>query len=92
MQHFNKYGFITLMFFLGTGLPAVAQDATNDEEATEVSAVPKRRPTQTKKYPTIEVKGKVVDAITGEPLAGAQIQAVCRASVFDLGTRVGRPV
>lgn len=75
MQHFNKYGFITLMFFLGTGLPAVAQDATNDEEATEVSAVPKRRPTQTKKYPTIEVKGKVVDAITGEPLAGAQIQA-----------------
>ena len=75
MQHFNKYGFITLMFFLGTGLPAVAQDEVNDEEATEVSAKPKRRPTQTKKYPTIEVKGKVVDAITGEPLAGAQIQA-----------------
>ena len=37
MQHFNKYGIAALMFFLGTALPAVAQDEVQ-EEVTEVSA------------------------------------------------------
>lgn len=73
MQHFNKYGIAALMFFLGTALPAVAQDEVQ-EEVTEVAApVKKIKPAKT--YPTIEVKGKVVDAVTGEPLPGAQLQA-----------------
>lgn len=76
MQHFNKFGIAALMFFLGTALPVVAQDEAQDEEATEeVAAKPVKKAKEMKKYPTVEVKGKVVDAATGEPLPGAQIQA-----------------
>ena len=59
------------MFFLGTALPVMAQDEAQDEVAVAPIKVDK----PTKSYPTIDVKGKVVDAATGEPLAGAQIQA-----------------
>lgn len=59
------------MFFLGTALPVMAQDEVQDE----VAVAPVRVDKPTKTYPTIEIKGKVVDAATGEPLAGAQIQA-----------------
>ena len=69
-----KYGFAAVGFFMGT-LPMVAQDESDAEEPTEVVEQPKRQVKPAKKYPTIEIKGKVVDAITGEPLAGAQIQA-----------------
>ena len=75
MQHFNKYGIAALMFFLGTALPAVAQDDVQDEVATEVPAQKAKKTKKAKSYPTVEVKGKVVDAVTGEPLAGAQLQA-----------------
>ena len=71
MQHFNKYGIAALMFFLGTALPVMAQDEVQDEVA--VAPIKVDKPTKT--YPTIEIKGKVLDAATGEPLAGAQIQA-----------------
>ena len=72
MQHFNKYGIAALMLFLGTALPAVAQDEV--QEVTEVAApIKKIKPAKT--YPTIDVQGKVVDAVTGEPLAGVQLQA-----------------
>lgn len=76
MQHFNQYGIAALMFCLGTALPVVAQEEAQ-EEVTEVTeaAVQVKKPKQGKQYPTIEVRGKVVDAITGEPLPGAQIQA-----------------
>ena len=73
MQHFNKYGIAAFMFFLGTALPAVAQDEVQ-EEVTEVAApIKKVKPAKT--YLTIDVTGKVVDAVTGEPLAGVQLQA-----------------
>ncbi|MBO7581150.1 MAG: SusC/RagA family TonB-linked outer membrane protein [Bacteroidaceae bacterium] len=73
MQHFNKYGIAAFMFFLGTALPAVAQEEVT-EEVTEVAApIKKVKPAKT--YPTIDVTGKVMDAVTGEPLAGVQLQA-----------------
>jgi TonB-linked SusC/RagA family outer membrane protein len=79
MQHFNKFGltltslkFAALMFCLGTALPVVAQEEAETEEA---AVAPRKKAKPVKKYPTIEVSGKVVDAATGEPLAGAQIQA-----------------
>ena len=73
MQHFNKYGIAAFMFFLGIALPAVAQEEVT-EEVTEVAApIKKVKPAKT--YPTIDVKGKVVDAVTGEPLAGVRLQA-----------------
>ena len=31
MQHFNKYGIAAFMFFLGTALPAVAQEEVTEE-------------------------------------------------------------
>ncbi len=76
MQHFNKIGIAALMFLVGTALPIVAQEQTeSEEEVAEAPATPKKRVKKAKKYPTIEVAGKVFDAATGEPLAGAQIQA-----------------
>ena len=75
MQHFNKYGIAALMCFLGTALPVVAQDEVQEEVTTEEVAAPVKKIKPAKNYPTIEVKGKVVDAVTGEPLPGAQIQA-----------------
>ncbi len=75
MQHFNKYGLAALAFFLSTALPVAAQDEAEDADVVEVAAKPVKKASQAKKYPTIEIKGKVVDAATGEPLAGAQLQS-----------------
>lgn len=69
MQHINKYGLAAVAFFVGTALPVVAQD--NDGEAV----APKKQIKAVKKYPTINIKGKVVDAATGEPLAGVKLHA-----------------
>lgn len=74
MQHFNKYGLAAMAFFFGSALPVLAQEEVQ-EEATEAAAIQVKRPKPVSKYPTSDVKGKVIDAATGEPLAGAQIQA-----------------
>lgn len=73
MQHFNKYGIAALMFLFGAAVPAVAQDAQGDEEAEVAVAVKTLK--LSKQYPTEAVTGKVVDAVTGEALAGVQLQA-----------------
>ena len=75
MQHFNKIGLAALMFLAGTALPIVAQEEAETEEVAEATAAPRRQVKKVKTYPTIDVAGKVFDAATGEPLAGAQIQA-----------------
>ena len=70
-----KYGFAAMVFFVGA-IPVAAQDEVEVEETTEaVEEAPRKVAKPVKKYPTIEIKGKVVDAATGEPLAGAQLQA-----------------
>ena len=70
-----KYGFAAMVFFVGA-MPMAAQDEVEVEETAEVvAAAPRKTAKPVKKYPTIEIKGKVVDATTGEPLAGAQLQA-----------------
>ncbi|MDE6722014.1 MAG: SusC/RagA family TonB-linked outer membrane protein [Bacteroidaceae bacterium] len=72
-----KYGFAAMGFLMGA-LPVAAQDEVDTPEATEaaeVVAAPRKPAKPMKKYPTIEVKGKVVDAATGEPLAGTQLQS-----------------
>ena len=63
-----------MVFFVGA-IPVAAQDEAEVEETAEVVAAPRKVAKPVKKYPTIEIKGKVVDAATGEPLAGAQLQA-----------------
>ena len=47
------------MFFLGTALPVMAQDEVQDEVA--VAPIKVDKPTKT--YPTIEIKGKVLDIL-----------------------------
>ena len=61
------------------GLPAYAQD---DEMADEESALkaPKKPVVKTPSYPTMEVRGLCVDAVTKQPLAGIMIQALGHAS------------
>ncbi|MCH5175630.1 MAG: SusC/RagA family TonB-linked outer membrane protein [Prevotellaceae bacterium] len=64
-----------MVFFVGV-IPVAAQDEVEVEETAEaVATAPRRTVKPVKNYPTIEIKGKVVDAATGEPLAGAQLQA-----------------
>ena len=68
-----KFGFAAMAFFMGV-TPVVAQEEVDSPEATEaVATIKQKKPA--KKYPTIEIKGKVVDAATGEALAGVQLQA-----------------
>ena len=68
MQRVCKCGLAAMIFSIGA-LPAFAQ-----EEAPEVAPVKKEAKAQ-KKYQMVEIKGKAVDAATGEVLAGVQIQA-----------------
>lgn len=73
MQRICKYGFAAAMFFMGAALPALAQDDVDSEEAAQV--VVKKPVKPVKKYPMVEIKGKVVDAATGEALAGVKLHA-----------------
>lgn len=69
----RKYGFAAMAFFMGA-MPMVAQDEVAEEE-TQVVAQPKKVAKPAKKYPTYEVKGKVIDAATGEALSGVHVRA-----------------
>ncbi len=68
VQRVCKYGLAAMIFFMGT-LSMSAQDEV------EAVAPAKREVRPQKKYPMVEIKGKVIDAATGEPLAGVQIKA-----------------
>ena len=74
MQYINKIGFAAFAMFMGMALPAASQDESAVQEI-ETVAPPKRKAKPVKKYPTIEVCGRVVDAATGEPLVGVQVMA-----------------
>ena len=76
-QRICKYGFATIMLFMGSQVSIVAQDVTDEaESATEETtdnSISKKK--VVKEYETVEIQGKVIDAATGEPLPGAQIHA-----------------
>ena len=63
-------------FFLLFALPAIAQDDVTAEEDAPVVKVQKPVKKQQPKYPMQEVEGRVVDAATGQPLAGVQVQVL----------------
>lgn len=73
-QRICKYGLAAMMFFMGASLPVLAQDEVSSDE--EVASAPvKKQAKPMKKYPMVEIKGKVVDAATGEALAGVKLHA-----------------
>ena len=73
MQRIFQCGLAALVFF--SALPAFAQDEAEATEEEEVVVAPVRRTVPVKKYEMVEIKGKVTDAATKAPLAGAQIRA-----------------
>lgn len=65
-----------LLLLLAVGycpLAINAQEEVSDEDVIVLKAPKQDRPT--KQYPMVEISGKVIDAVTHEPLAGAQIKA-----------------
>ena len=73
MKYMKRYILFGLSFLLAFPLTAVAQDDLDDEEEAEVVAR-KAAPKQ-KTYETRIVKGRVVDAVTQQPIAGAIVRA-----------------
>jgi TonB-linked SusC/RagA family outer membrane protein len=65
-------------FVLGVSCQTYAQDDTAEEVAEETETQIKQpvRKTVYKQYPTVSLKGKVVDQATKKPLAGIQLQAL----------------
>lgn len=60
---------------IGFAPQAFAQDELGDEEETEAVKKPKRV-VPTVKYPTVTIKGTVLDMASKKPLAGVQLQAL----------------
>ncbi len=73
IQRACKFGLAAMVYFMGI-LPAAAQDEVGTE-STELVAPKKKKVNFSKLYPTFEIKGKVTDAATGEPLSGVRVQS-----------------
>lgn len=71
MKHHGMHALLCVIA-LATAAPAFAQDS---ETATEVSA-PVRKKKVEKTYPTVTIKGEVMDLATKQPLAGVQVQTL----------------
>ena len=66
--------FFSILGMLCLGMPAYAQDDDMDDD--EVVATPKKKVVKVPTYPTVEVKGQCIDAVTKKPLPGIMIQAL----------------
>ena len=73
MLRFCKAGIATMIFCVGV-LPMSAQD-DEETQAIEEAPVKKKVKKPIKKYPMMEISGKIVDASTGEPLAGVKVKS-----------------
>ena len=70
-----KYGLSLVMLFL-CAAPAMAQEYDEDGELViEGASVNKKVEKPKKTYPMKEIQGLVIDAATGEPLAGVQVKS-----------------
>ena len=69
----------SILCALCIGMPAHAQDDESANDDTEVKA-PKKPTVKVPTYPTMEVKGICVDAVSKAPLAGIMIQALGNAN------------
>ena len=68
---------MSILLSFAACLTAFAQDDVEyaDEEVQE-TVVKKKAPVKKPQYPTMEVKGVIVDAATKAPLAGIQVQTL----------------
>ena len=72
IQRVCKFALAATAFFMGVA-PMVAQDEVDNNP---VQVAPKKKvKLNSQKYPTFEIKGKVADAATGEPLVGVRVQS-----------------
>ena len=70
-----KYALASMIFFAAAS-PVLAQDETEEVSAVVAPLQEKSKKQKTvKKYPMKEVSGKVIDAATGEPLAGVKLKS-----------------
>ena len=70
-----KYALASMIFFAAAS-PVLAQDETEEASAVVAPLQEKsKKQTSVKKYPMKEISGKVVDAATGEPLAGVKLKS-----------------
>ena len=67
---------MSILLAMAVSLPASAQDDVEYEDEVVETVVKKKAPVKKPQYPTMEVKGTVIDAVTKEPLAGIQIQTL----------------
>lgn len=67
---------MSILLAMAASLPASAQDDVEYEDEVVETVVKKKAPVKKPQYPTMEVKGTVIDAVTKEPLAGIQIQTL----------------
>lgn len=74
MLRFCKAGIATMIFCVGV-LPMSAQDDEEETEVVEEAPAPKKVKRDIKRYPMMEITGKVIDASTGEPLAGVRVKS-----------------
>ncbi len=68
--------FIGILMSLGLSLPVMAQDDDFDSDMQETVVKKKAPVKKAVNYPMMDVKGEVIDAVTKQPLAGVQIQAL----------------
>ncbi len=69
-----RIGLSAMILFL-CGSPAIAQDSEDGELVIEGASVDRKIEKPKKTYAMTEIQGKVVDASTGEPLAGVQVKS-----------------
>ncbi len=72
--------YIGMLLMTGICQPAIAQDDDEvvyaDGAQTETTVVKKKKVAKRPEYPTMEVKGTIIDAVTKAPLAGIQIRTL----------------
>ena len=72
----HRFAVCTLVMGLSTGVYAQSEDDDEEEEVESGIKQPDRSKIKQVSYPTITLKGKVVDQATNAPLVGIQLRAL----------------
>ena len=70
----GKYALASMIFFAAAS-PVLAQEETEGATAAVAPVKQKSKNASVNKYPMTEVSGRVIDAATGEPLAGVKLKS-----------------